>query len=53
MSFHSWSTRASLQRVESVALVKGGFLPSMLRILCLSGHTQKQKEAESKYLRND
>ena len=37
MSFHSWSTRASLQREDSVALVKGGFLASMPKILCLDG----------------
>lgn len=41
MSFHSWSTSASLQRVESVFLVKGGFLQSNPRILCLIGNKQE------------
>ena len=47
MSFHSWSTSASLHRGESDVLVKGGFLLSMLRTLCLIGqqarNTDKQK----------
>jgi len=39
ISFQSWSTKASLHKGDSMFLVKGGFLVSISRILCLKEKT--------------
>lgn len=54
ISFQSWSTRASLHRAESVVLVKGGFLQSKPRILCLIGQeTQTSKQTKKMKIHSD